>query len=310
MRAIRVVAWIFAIGCRIPAPDFEGKQCPCPTGWYCDDITQTCTRSEQSAGLDADVDSYVEPLDAATPLGDFGVPTQLPGPVNVNGSDEHYASLTADRLQLFFGTPRTGGYTIWVAQRSMASMNFGIPQRVTELDRTGIEFHPEISANGLELFYNGSAPEYQLQRTTRASAMDMWNTGLAVPSMPTYRDGASLSPNGMRLYVAIAPTGGIEEYARGGLGQWTLVRTHQELAGMTSPTVSADGLEMFVVGNFVLYRAKRTSIDLPFESLDRVSFGPSIDNGLVDDPELDSTGRVLYLSINLGTGFDIYRATR
>jgi Tol biopolymer transport system component len=305
-----VVAVTFAVGCRIAAPDYEGKRCPCPGGWLCSDATQRCARSN-APGLDADGmvdDGNVDP-DALPPLGLFGVPVPLAGPVNIAGSDDHYPSVTADGLQLFFGTPRTGGYTLWVAQRPTTNMAFGAPQRIIELDRTGIEFHPEISADGLELFFNGNAPAYELRRSTRTGSATMWNTPTVVSTVPTYRDGAELSPNGSRMYLVIAPTGGIEEYTRAGQA-WTLVRTHDELFEMSSPTVSADGRELFGVIRSQLFRATRNSVNAPFGTPERVMFNDTIDNALIDDPELDSTGRGLYLSINTGTGFDIYSTTR
>lgn len=294
-----LTAMIVVGGCRVAEIDLTGKACPCPSGWRCDENTNTCTRSD-AGSLDDDAPDGS--------LAAFGVPMPLPGPVNTS-SDEKYPSLDATGTQLIFGTPRVGGYTLWFAVRTRTQDAFGTPLRIVELDGTGIEYFPEISGNALELIYNGNMPE-ELRQVTRSASNSAW--GMPSPiATPDFRIGASLSPDGAHLYLAIPLDGGIEEYTRTMTNEWTLARTHPALAGMTTPTVSTDGLEMFMASETnQLYRATRDEPTASFGSPQRVLFGTAIDNAMITDPELDSTGRALYLAVRTGADFDLYVATR
>ena len=46
----RLVAVGLGIGCSVGEIDYEGKTCPCPSGYRCDDDSNTCTRHEHGNG--------------------------------------------------------------------------------------------------------------------------------------------------------------------------------------------------------------------------------------------------------------------
>src|SRR3954470_6299940 len=64
------------VACRIADVDLTGKQCPCPSGWYCNATTATCSRTAEP--IDAPPDStdalpgtvtYREAVIADAPIG-------------------------------------------------------------------------------------------------------------------------------------------------------------------------------------------------------------------------------------------------
>ena len=128
----------------------------------------------------------------------FGEPTNL-GPM-VNSTDsETGPSLSTDGLALYFRSSRSGGYgsrDIWVAMRqtvddpSWEAVNLG-PTVNTE----HIESNPDISADGLTLYFYSDRPggygDRDLWISTRSTTNDSWsepvNLGPAVNS--SYREG-------------------------------------------------------------------------------------------------------------------------
>src|SRR6185503_17259572 len=69
MRALVLVTFaacsIALAACSIAPIDYTGKQCPCPDGYRCELLTQTCTRDETLA--DAHDDATDSRIDAMTP---------------------------------------------------------------------------------------------------------------------------------------------------------------------------------------------------------------------------------------------------
>jgi hypothetical protein len=242
----------------------------------------------------------------------FGPPQPLPGPLNTTGDDEKYPSVTADGLQLFFGTPRFGGYTIWFSTRATTADSFGTPTRIVELDGAGIEYELEVSPDGLELYYAANMPVDEVRRSTRATTAATWNTPVAEPLFGTRR-AASFTSDALRVLIHDLNATAIDEYTRPAIGSaWTLVRSHSELAGFRAPAISSDGLELFVINNAdqTLYRTERAAVTDAFAVPTRFLFGSPLDAVLLDDPELSADGHTLYLSAKPGATTDLYVTTR
>ena len=99
---------------------------------------------------------------------EFSAPVEVPG---INGStrDEGF-SITPDGLTLFFSSNRLAleQMDLFVATRPDASASFGTPEPLEQLNSSADELDPQLSPDGLELFFASSRDGgFQLFRATR-----------------------------------------------------------------------------------------------------------------------------------------------
>jgi hypothetical protein len=88
-------------------------------------------------------------------------------------SDEERPSLTRDGLTLFFSSDRPGGEgnrDIWMATRDAVGDPFDGPINVSELNSPGTEQGPEISSDGLRLYFDDFGRIYVAERASAADA--------------------------------------------------------------------------------------------------------------------------------------------
>ncbi len=82
----------------------------------------------------------------------FGTPTNL-GPTINTSSGDAVASFSADGLEMYFDSDRSGGYggfDIWVARRSTTDDDWGTPENLGSTVNIGQhDAHANISADGL-----------------------------------------------------------------------------------------------------------------------------------------------------------------
>jgi Tol biopolymer transport system component len=99
---------------------------------------------------------------------DFAAPVEVPG-VNSNAREEGF-SLSADGLTLFFASDRVveGQMDLFVATRPDAAASFGTPEPLAQLNSDSDELDPQLSPDGLELFFASSREgSFQLFRASR-----------------------------------------------------------------------------------------------------------------------------------------------
>ena len=156
----------------------------------------------------------------------WGPPVNL-GP-NVNSSaDEISASISTDGLSLFFSdgdglgtTARPGGYgqsDIWLTQRASLSDPWEVPVNLgPEINLSFAAGAPEISADGLSLFFSGYRPSAggtnDLWVAMRDALDAPWNTpvnlGTSINSEPDADLNPTISSDGRMLYFASFRSGG------------------------------------------------------------------------------------------------------
>jgi hypothetical protein len=87
----------------------------------------------------------------------FSTPARVSG---LNGQSAEFGpTLDADELEVFIASDRPGGegsMDLWRAVRATRSDAFGTPQNVTELNGSGYDTDPRLSADGSELFFSSS----------------------------------------------------------------------------------------------------------------------------------------------------------
>jgi len=133
----------------------------------------------------------------------FGTPVNL-GPTVNSAYNEWGPCLSADGLELYFGSGRFGGSgaeDLWVTTRSTSDDDWGTPVNLgSTINSSSPEGMPSISSDGLELYFNsdrpGSSGEWDLWVTTRATTDENWSEPVSL--MPAAY--SCLSTDGLVLF--------------------------------------------------------------------------------------------------------------
>lgn len=148
--------------------------------------------------------------DAFTPpTGPFGTPTMIPGLGAIGSNDD--PSMTADLLELFLESDRTGGAgagDLYVATRQSVTDMFSPPINLGVLNTAGDDVTPSISSDGLTLVFSsrrpgalGAAPNKDLYVSTRPTRTGAWSVPIPIAASRTSDDvSPSVSQDGLRLY--------------------------------------------------------------------------------------------------------------
>ena len=108
-----------------------------------------------------------------TPADDWGPPVNLGSIVN-SSATEGGVSVSSDGLHLFFECGRSGGsgsYDIWMTSRTIPDGEWGSPLPLGPVvNSSALDVHPDISADGLLLFFQSNRSGFHdLWVTTRAA---------------------------------------------------------------------------------------------------------------------------------------------
>lgn len=139
----------------------------------------------------------------------FGTPTNL-GPVINSQNVESSPFISPDGLSLFFASDWPEGlldYDLWVTTRTSTGGPWSEPEKLSDtINTTYTEWHPSITADGLELYFDSDRPDGEgsedLWVSKRQSTTDQWgapvNLGQAI-NTPDFEEAASISPDGLVL---------------------------------------------------------------------------------------------------------------
>ena len=136
-------------------------------------------------------------------------PWETPTPVvelnTVNGDLSPGISL--DGLTLFSARSGGAGLDLWQTTRPDRGSAWGTPVRIAELSDVGEDTNPQLSSDGLMIWFaskRNSATVRQMWRATRASLTTPWNTPVAVDTLNVapaiYTGDASPNATDTRLY--------------------------------------------------------------------------------------------------------------
>ena len=283
-----------AAGCFAPAPP-TGLPCSedreCPIGQRCDPATLVCG-TETSSG-DAASDGAAPPIDAtpgapdaradAAQAAPFGTPVALVA-INSAATDAD-GSLTADGLELFFASGRTGSIgalDIYVATRAAPSDPFVTVTRIAELSSTANDDCADVSPDGLVMYFvstRAGGIGHDVFRATRASRTAAWTTPVLDADLSTAADEQGVAVSADRRVAIIdrdTPGLGRELYQRVRAGEGAAWGPLVHLASVGSPGVDGapaiDGTGLVVyfhsdrvlAGDLNIYRATRASVNDPF----------------------------------------------
>jgi Tol biopolymer transport system component len=151
--------------------------------------------------------------------GAWGEPINL-GPA-VNSQHAIHPSISSDSLSLYFQSHRPGALghcDIMVATRNSTSDPFEDPVFIRKVNTGGPEWTPDISADGLTLFFMRNPGPPDIWASTRLTIEDDFRYPIRLPSqvnMPGYDNGIpNLSADGSTLYFL--------SNRPGGFGGWDL----------------------------------------------------------------------------------------
>lgn len=164
----------------------------------------------------AETDIFVATRSDAT--GQFGTPaplSQLNSPTADNAP-----VLSSDGLVLYFGSNRPGGagnYDIYRSARPSISDPFVSPTLVTSLSTAESEHLCSLSRDGLVLYfrrYSNATSSHDIFAASRSGPGDPFGAAVAVTEINSTANerAATISPDGLELYVSSARPGGSGAY--------------------------------------------------------------------------------------------------
>ena len=122
----------------------------------------------------------------ATEQDEWGPPVNL-GPTVNSSSDDFSEDISADGLELYFGSNRPGSsnYDIWVAKRATIHDDWTTPINLgSNINSSSWEGCPSISDDGLELYFwtnrPGGAGGYDIWVSRRDTKQDEWGPAMNV----------------------------------------------------------------------------------------------------------------------------------
>ena len=151
----------------------------------------------------------------------IGTPTNL-GPTINSRNIESAPFISPDGLSLFFASDWPDGlldYDLWVTTRPSKNEPWGEPVKLGQTINTpDTEWHPSITADGLELYFDSDRPGGQgsedLWVSKRQSTADEWDAPVNLgPAINTseFEEAASISPDGLVLVWDSDRPGGFGE---------------------------------------------------------------------------------------------------
>lgn len=185
-------------------------------------LAAACGRSGFDVRPDAATDAATLPDDAA--LGEFGAPVLIAELSSADSDDD--PTLTADLLEIYFDSdrPATGAAAgdIWVARRNSTSEPFGAPQLVTELASVADDTSPEVTPDGLTLYFASDRVETNnrdLYVTTRPNRASAWSPPQRIVELasPSSESSATVVAAGTVMYFASGRSGTSDIYR----AEWT-----------------------------------------------------------------------------------------
>ena len=157
--------------------------------------------------------------------GAWGEPINL-GPA-INSQHAIHPSISSDSLSLYFQTHRSGSLghcDIMVATRESVFDPFGDPVFLKNVNSGGADWTPDISADGLTLFFMRNPGPPEIWASTRRTTDEDFGVRFKLPhqvNMPGYENGIpNLSADGSTLYFLSSRPGGF-----GGWDLWKVIIT-------------------------------------------------------------------------------------
>lgn len=241
---------------------------------------------------------------------------------------EEDPTLTEDEREIFFSVSSELGYDIWTSTREQRGDPWRAPSQVAELSTEHVDGTPEVSANGLTLYFASTRPAppgvtadaSHLWVSTRASRASTWGEPAFVPSPPPGE--AELSPSldvgGAWLAYASSVAGNWDlylAYRSSPLAPW---QAHAPLSTLNTEAADWDP-SLFFGATAVVFSSRREDEGNIFEARRESTaeaFSAPVPRSELNtfaaegDPWVSADGRRIYFFSSRGGSPTIYSASR
>jgi Tol biopolymer transport system component len=175
-------------------------------------------------------------------------------------------TLTADELELYFSSNPNTDNDIWLVKRASSTEPWGTPAKVDELSSTSLDETPEVSADGLTIYFaserpGGVTPGRRLWVSHRGKRSDTWGKPTPVTDFTTGGD-QDTSPSLQKDQLMMAFT-----CLRG--GDWDLyITTRKSTTDMWGPPTALSTLNstafdwdpaLYRGGNSIVFASRRSN---------------------------------------------------
>ena len=243
------------------------------------------------------------------------------------GASQADPTLTADELDLYFSSNPNSNFDIWLAQRASKTDSWGTPVRVDELSSPSLDETPEVSADGLTIYFASDRPGGMLAGehlwvSHRAARTDAWQPPIPVTDFPGGTADISPSLQKDQLMMVFASQ-------QNGADNWDLyMTTRQSIAdpwGAPTPLTTLNSPQydwdpaVYRGGNSIVFASRRLntsnslfhstrgSTDAPFSTPQLASEFDVLGNA--GDPWLSDDGKHIVFDSRGGPS-RIYEAFR
>ena len=162
---------------------------------------------------------------------------------------ESYPCISANGLELYFGSDQSGDWKVWVTKRTTKDEPWGTPVSLSSVINTVSEAYPSISADGLTLFFGSS-------RSGGYGSGDIWMTRRATIDAP-WAEPVNLGPTINSSKWEAMPTLSHDESIfcftsnrSGGPGGWDLWQTTIEPIVDLNADGIVDAADMCIVVDY------------------------------------------------------------
>jgi hypothetical protein len=175
-----------------------------------------------------------DPL-APPELGPFGEALPIPG-VNSTSEDDD-PTLSADGLEMYFASDRTGALgaeDVWVATRTSLDAPWSDPVPVPNLNSTAIDKGPGLARDGLNLFFvsDRGATKPEMYFATRADRASAWGAPQRIAELSLATGVGTPAVDGARMVLRVTEADGTTDLYASEFG-----------GGLWSPPVAISELE-------------------------------------------------------------------
>jgi hypothetical protein len=263
----------------------------------------------------------------------FGTPSALTA---VNSAQfDRDPFLAPDELTLWVSSGRTGGASgssaVWIAKRTIATAAFDPPQVDATFDSTQSETKLSITEDGLFAVLGSTRTGSQavdVWEASRATTNDNWSaltrTHMGMVNSATDEHDPTISADGLRLYVALTPTGTQHISVATRLDRTSNFGVPSELTELTSgmgdadPSPTPDEQVLLFASNRPILPSGPAAPNVWYATrpgstgaFDAPLPVPDINTDMPEgDPHLSADGCRIYFARNVGTtDYDIFVAT-
>ncbi len=278
-------------------------------------------------------DDSEDQADAATPAtpdatsepGPFSEPRRIDA-LSMVGSNDDDPTVTGDQLELIFNSDRSGNSQLYFSRRDSVDEPWGDPQLVPGLNSADSETAPELSTDGLTLYFSsnraGGKGKHDIYITHRDNRDAAWDPPDLVPELNSAVNEYSPveDDSGLVIYFYSTRDGGDQDLfmatrpSRDDLWHTppVLVEELNSADNDADPFVAGDGLTLYygtgVSGMLDIHVAGRLDRDAAFDTAEPIDELNS--DGQDTDPWISPDGRTLVMTSNRDGDNDLYESTR